>query len=73
VHADNRSKGVGHELISAVEAHCKYLNAEGLGVNCGQENIKAQEFYKREGFQQTGKVYNYFSNNNWQVFFWKKL
>src|SRR3989344_6595871 len=68
-----RSKNIGKTLIAEVEYFLKLKKADGLGVNCGIENKKAQKFYKREGFKKVGKVLNYFSNNNWQIFFWKKI
>jgi len=72
VRSDARSKGVGKELLRAVEHWAKKRHADGLGVNCGRDNKGAIRFYKREGFKKVGQVYNYFSNNNTQVFFWKK-
>jgi len=68
-----RSAGVGKQLLRQVEAYARSKKAIGLGVNCGQENKSAHRFYLREKFKKVGKVYNYFSNKNWQVFFWKKL
>jgi len=68
-----RSTGVGRQLVRKIEIHARSKKAVGLGVNCGQENRNAQRFYLRKRFKKVGKVYNYFSNNNWQIFFWKKL
>lgn len=68
-----RSQGVGHKLMKAIRDWCIDQEAEGLTVNCGEENVKAQKFYEKEGFEQVGKVFNYFSNDNWQIFYWRKV
>jgi ribosomal protein S18 acetylase RimI-like enzyme len=73
VREDRRSNNFGSKLVSTVEAYIKSKNAEGFCVNCGIENKKAQDFYINEGFKEVGKVFNYFSNNNMQIFFWKKI
>ena len=73
VHEQCRSQGIGAQLVRKATSWAKSKHAEGLGVNCGIENKKAHAFYKNEGFKQVGKVYNFFSNNNWQLFFWKKV
>src|SRR3989344_1902771 len=73
VHEQCRSQGIGPLLIDRVNSWSKAKNAEGLGVNCGVENVRAQKFYVREGFKEVGRVFNYFSNNNWQVFYWRKV
>lgn len=73
VHKKFRSKGIGELLLRQTKRYAQIKNADGLGVNCGQENKGAIRFYKRNSFKQTGKVYNYFSNKNWQLFFWKKI
>lgn len=73
VHEQCRSQGIGSLLIDRVNSWAKSKRADGLGLNCGSENVKAQKFYVSEGFKQVGKVFNYFSNNNWQFFYWKKV
>ncbi|MBS3124715.1 GNAT family N-acetyltransferase [Candidatus Woesearchaeota archaeon] len=73
VHEQWRSQGIGTQLVRKVAFWAKSKRAEGLGVNSGIENKKAHAFYKNEGFKQVGKVYNFFSNSNWQLFFWKKV
>ena len=73
VKKDFRSSGIGKKLLERCQAYARSKKAEGVGVNCGQENKNAKKFYKKEGFQKVGQVYNYFSNNNLQIFFWKRL
>ena len=73
VHEQCRSQGIGTLLVRKAAFWAKSKRAEGLGVNSGIENKKAHAFYKNEGFKQVGKVYNFFSNSNWQLFFWKKV
>lgn len=68
-----RSAGVGHELLGSVHAWCRDRDAEGLGVNCGVDNAGARRFYEREGFEEIGRVNNYFSNGNIQVFYRKDV
>lgn len=67
---DRRSAGIGARLLDAVRAWCRARGAEGLGVNCGIDNAGARRFYERAGFSETGRVENYFSNGNVQVFYW---
>jgi len=70
---DSRLKGMGRSLLRQVEQNAHSKRAEGLGVNCVAENKIAQRFYKKNRFQRVGQVYNYFSNGNLQVFFWKRI
>ncbi len=67
-----RSLGAGKLMLEKYEDWARSKKADGLGVNCGANNAKAIKFYLREGFKETGRVYNYFSSNSLQVFFWKR-
>ena len=73
VHKEKRTRGAGEQLMIHAEKWAQNKKANGLGVNCSQENKNATRFYLHQGFKQTGKVYNYFSKNTWQLFFWKKI
>lgn len=72
VKKEKRSLCAGKFLLKKCEEWAKSKKADGLGVNCGADNAGAIKFYLREGFKEIGRVKNYFSNNNLQVFFWKK-
>lgn len=67
-----RSLGAGKLMLEKYEDWARSKKADGLGVNCGANNDEAIKFYLREGFKENGRVYNLFSNDSLQVFFWKR-
>lgn len=54
VNPEFRSKGIGHLLMQATEKWAKEQNATKLYVSAYFKNIKAINFYKREGFCESG-------------------
>ncbi|MDO8661432.1 MAG: GNAT family N-acetyltransferase [Candidatus Woesearchaeota archaeon] len=73
VHQEYRGKGIAQKLAKATEQSARAQHAEGITINCGQENESAQKFNRKIGLKEVGRVKNYFSNNNTQIFYWKKL
>ena len=74
VDKEERGKGIAPQLVDYVEKYAKQdLNAEGIVVNAGEDNIIAHKFYKKIGFKEVGKVHDYFTHGIWQIFFHKKL
>jgi ribosomal protein S18 acetylase RimI-like enzyme len=70
VKEDYRNTHVSQQLF---EMHTVFENMEGIRVNCGGDNVRAQKFYEKLGFQKVGEVKNYFSNNNTQFFYWRPV
>ncbi len=68
-----RRTGLAKRLFETIENESRSRKAEGLRVNCGDDNEPAKRFYEKMGMREVGRVLNYFSNNNVQVFFWKSL
>lgn len=63
-----QGKGVSQKLF---EELLQEKNVDGIRVNCGEDNLKAQKFYTKIGFVKAGEVHNYFSNNKTQYFYYR--
>ncbi|RLD96481.1 MAG: N-acetyltransferase [Aquificota bacterium] len=51
-----REKGVGKALIEKALEHFQQEGLGKVGLWVGERNLKAQEFYRRLGFRERGKV-----------------
>lgn len=53
---EHQNAGIGHALLSHVEAHARTLESNSLWVMVSDSNKRAQNFYERFGFQSVGAV-----------------
>lgn len=58
IYDDYRHKGIGKQLVAAVEAWAVQTGAHGLRVNSGIEQKSAVVFYKSCGFDYIKTLYN---------------
>lgn len=68
-----RGKGVAKQLTTYVEEKARKVRCEGITVNTAEDNLQARKFYKKMGYKQNGKVFDYFNHNKNQIFYHKKL
>lgn len=63
VHQDHRHQGIGKTLVQVIDEEAQNRQIDGLDVGTEIFNIKAQSFYKKNGFDHQyvllGKVYQY--------------
>jgi ribosomal protein S18 acetylase RimI-like enzyme len=57
VREDWRRHGVGHALLQRAEALTVERGGQGLYLFTGQENLTAQAFYERHGYEVLGPTY----------------
>lgn len=62
VRAADRRKGVGQLLLESVEARLRERGAVILILEVAVDNAAAQSFYRRNGFQATGRIPGYYLN-----------
>jgi len=58
IYDEYRHKGIGKQLVAAVEAWAQQTGAHGLRVNSGIEQKSAVIFYKSCGFDYIKTLYN---------------
>jgi ribosomal-protein-alanine N-acetyltransferase len=58
-----RRLGVGHRLLSAIEAAARSAEAKRLRLEVAVNNLPAQSFYTRLGFNAIGEIPNYYAGN----------
>jgi RimJ/RimL family protein N-acetyltransferase len=49
-----RGKGFGKQALMAMDQKLKSMNVESVGLHVFGDNVKAQELYKKMGFEITG-------------------
>ena len=69
---DYRGKGIAKKLINKAFEFAKENDCESVLVNTAESNEAAKKLYEKLGFKQAGKVFDYFNNNQKQVFYIKK-
>ena len=57
-------KGVGTELLKTIFNKAKELNILKIFLEVDEQNLKAQNFYKKNGFLITNIRKNYYKNND---------
>jgi [ribosomal protein S18]-alanine N-acetyltransferase len=55
-----RRMGIGGALMEAVEAHFRTLFTECIHLEVAVDNLGAQNFYQRCGFEIIGRIPNYY-------------
>lgn len=70
VAAEERGKGIGSALIEHAVAR---LSPKMLHLHCRVGNVGAQNFFKRLGFKETGRIRSYYSDSEDAVEMVKKL
>ena len=60
VDASMRRRGIGHQLMEAVEERLRAGEAVAVLLEVAIDNMAAQEFYTRHGFVRTGRIPGYY-------------
>ena len=55
-----RRSGVGHTLLTELEERLRAIGASAVLLEVAVNNTVAQEFYRRHGFAQTGRIRGYY-------------
>jgi ribosomal protein S18 acetylase RimI-like enzyme len=59
VHEQHRGRGVGTDFVRLLVAHLLGMGYRYLHTDTAGENIGAQRFYERRGFEQQGYTRSY--------------
>ncbi len=51
-----RNQGIGSQVIQTVIDHCKQLGFSELATDTELNNVKAQNFYIQQGFEETDRI-----------------
>lgn len=62
VRAAARRLQVGSALLTAAEGRLRAEKCSSVHLETAVDNVSAQSFYKRHGYEVTGKIRNYYSN-----------
>lgn len=55
-----RRRGIGHQLLQALEERLRARKTVALLLEVAIDNLAAQEFYIRHGFVKTGRIPGYY-------------
>ncbi|MBU0975438.1 MAG: N-acetyltransferase [Patescibacteria group bacterium] len=69
---EHRNKGLGSDLMEAVEKEAKLMGAKSIVLNVHELMTETQKFYEKLGYKRTG-ILRYYYENGSAVFFMKKL
>lgn len=69
----HRGKGVATKLVRKAIRYAEDEGCESVVVNTAENNVVAQKLYEKLGFEQAGKVFDYFNNGLYQLFFIRKF
>ncbi len=73
VKEEHRREGVGSELMAAIKERARQSGVRGISVNTGSNTSWARHFYEKHGFEEVGRVKEYFSFDPEHVFYWFPL
>lgn len=51
---DHHGEGISHLLMDAAVEHARGTGAVGIWLGVNQENVRAQRFYAKQGFEKAG-------------------
>jgi ribosomal protein S18 acetylase RimI-like enzyme len=73
VAAEQRSQGVGGELLRNVEASARAAGAHSIWLHVDVENSAAIRLYERSGYASQGRAEHYYARNRAAVVYSKSL
>jgi ribosomal protein S18 acetylase RimI-like enzyme len=66
----HRGRGIGQQLLAAFEADCRRRECHKLFLDVAAVNVRAQSFYRRNGWQQEGVMRRHWREVDFQT--WAK-
>ncbi len=60
VDSSMRRRGIGHQLLQAIEEQLRNQKAVAMILEVAIDNLAAQGFYARHGFVKTGRIPGYY-------------
>ncbi len=60
VDSSMRRRGIGHQLLQAIEDRLRAQKAVAVLLEVAIDNLPAQEFYARHGFVKAGRIPGYY-------------
>jgi ribosomal protein S18 acetylase RimI-like enzyme len=57
---DRRRRGYGREMLRVTMQHLKSLGAQYVNLDCLTSNVKANELYRSEGFEEVARHIRWF-------------
>ncbi len=73
IQPDVTSRGLGQELLSAVECELREHHVNRLTLLCTAWNYKARRFYERRGFDKVGDLPGWIQDGTTEVLYAKHL
>jgi ribosomal-protein-alanine N-acetyltransferase len=73
VHPLFRKRGIGRELIRALERELEALGARAIRLEAAVTNEDARELYRRSGYQESELLRNYYGRRKHALRMWKQL
>ena len=70
VREGQRGRGIGQQLLAAFEADCRRRECHKLFLDVAAVNVRAQAFYRRNGWQQEGLMRRHWREVDFQT--WAK-
>ena len=67
VKGGERSRGVGEQLLTQFEADCRRRGCHKLFLDVAAINVRAQAFYKRNGWEQEGLMRRHWREVDFQT------
>ncbi|QLC50967.1 ribosomal protein S18-alanine N-acetyltransferase [Methanolobus zinderi] len=64
VHPDSRRQGIGTELLEWCMDLVRLYGYREIVLEVREKNTGSQLFYKKKGFEERGKVQDYYENDN---------
>ncbi|HEY8692424.1 MAG TPA: GNAT family N-acetyltransferase [Chloroflexota bacterium] len=63
----HRSQGIGDKLLAAFEADCRRRRCHKLFLDVAAVNVRAQDFYRRHGWEQEGLMRRHWREVDFQT------
>lgn len=75
VRPSHQGKGIGRELMDAIESHARDRGGRVLLVetSSGEGLEAAREFYPKVGFREESRIQDYYADGHDKIIFWKRL
>ncbi len=70
---EEHGKGIGRTLTKFIEKRAEELNFDRIFLYTGEDNIKAQQFYQRNGYKKINEFPGYYSWGDTAILYGKGI